>query len=109
MKDLKSVLNAYGRTERLGIYRGDSFQLVVDPADALVIVLLLKATIKQQSIRCSYGNRNGTIDYTSNKVTESNGSAFINSGECFEGLKNKLWEYKRLGLDLTRLLQLFYN
>jgi hypothetical protein len=22
------------RTERLGIYRGDSFQLVVDPADA---------------------------------------------------------------------------
>jgi uncharacterized BrkB/YihY/UPF0761 family membrane protein len=35
MKDLKSVFERiWQRTERLGIYRGDSFQLVVDPADA---------------------------------------------------------------------------
>jgi hypothetical protein len=48
----------------------------------------------------------GTIDYTSNKVTESNGSV-LSFRECFEGLKNKLWEYKRLGLDLTRLYNYF--
>jgi hypothetical protein len=49
-------------------------------------VLLLKATIKQHKaldVRMAIGI--GTIDYTSNKVTESNGSAFIR--ECFEGLK----------------------
>jgi hypothetical protein len=35
MKDLKSVLNAYGNEPKdWEIYRGDSFQLVVDPADA---------------------------------------------------------------------------
>jgi hypothetical protein len=32
---------------KTGNLQGDSFQLVVDPADALVIALLLKATIKQ--------------------------------------------------------------
>jgi hypothetical protein len=31
---LKSVLNAYGNEPDWEIYRGDSFQLVVDPADA---------------------------------------------------------------------------
>ena len=91
MKDLKSVLNAYGNEPKdWEIYRGDSFQLVVDPADALEIALLLKAAIKQHKaldVRLAIGV--GTIDYTSNKVTESNGSAFINSGECFEGLKKQ--------------------
>jgi hypothetical protein len=97
------------RTERLEIYRGDSFQLVVDPADALVIVLLLKATIKQHKaldVRMAIGI--GTIDYTS-KVTESNGSAFINSGECFEGLKKQTLGIQTPWSGLTRLLQLFYN
>jgi hypothetical protein len=54
----------------------------------LVIALLLKATIKHKALDVRIG-RIGTIDYTSNKVTESNGSAFINSGECFEGLKKQ--------------------
>jgi hypothetical protein len=51
----------------------------------LVIVLLLKATIKQHKaldVRMAIGI--GTIDYTSNKVTESNGSAFINSGNVLK-------------------------
>jgi sensor c-di-GMP phosphodiesterase-like protein len=66
------------RTEKTGKY-SDS----VNPADARDSVAT-KATIKQaQSIRCSYGNI-GTIDYTSNKVTESNGSAFINSGNVLK-------------------------
>jgi hypothetical protein len=89
MKDLKSVLNAYGNEPKdWEIYRGDSFQLVLILL-MLVIALLLKATIKQHKaldVRMAIGI--GTIDYTSNKVTESNGSAFINSGECF-GLKKQ--------------------
>jgi hypothetical protein len=68
--------------------------------------LLLKATIKQHKaldVRMAIGI--GTIDYTSNKVTESNGVLSLIQG-MFEGLK-KLWEYKRLGLDLTRLYNYF--
>jgi hypothetical protein len=68
------------RTERLGNLQR-SFQLVVDLADALVIALLLKATIKQHKaldVRMAIGI--GTIDYTSNKVTESNGVLSLTQG-----------------------------
>lgn len=91
MGDLKGILNAYGNEPKdWEIYRGDSFQLVVDPRDALEIALLIKATIKQYKaldVRMAIGV--GTVDYTADKVTESNGNAFVNSGECFEGLKKQ--------------------
>jgi hypothetical protein len=35
--------------------------------------------------------------------------AFINSGECFEGLKKQTLGIQTPWSDLTRLLQLFYN
>lgn len=91
MGDLKGILNAYGNEPKdWEIYRGDSFQLVVDPRDALEIALLIKATIKQNKaldVRMAIGV--GTVDYTADKVTESNGNAFVNSGECFERLKKQ--------------------
>ncbi|MEZ7507325.1 transcriptional regulator [Flavobacterium sp. Arc2] len=91
MEDLKGILNAYGNEPKdWEIYRGDSFQLVVDPRDALEIALLIKAAIKQHKVldvRMAIGV--GTVDYTADKVTESNGNAFVNSGECFEGLKKQ--------------------
>ena len=91
MEDLKGILNAYGNEPKdWEIYRGDSFQLVVDPRDALEIALLIKASIKQNKaldVRMAIGV--GTVDYTADKVTESNGNAFVNSGECFEGLKKQ--------------------
>jgi len=91
MEDLKSILNVYGNEPKdWEIYRGDSFQLVVDPIDALEIALLIKATIKGNKaldVRMAIGV--GTVDYTADKVTESNGNAFVNSGECFEGLKKQ--------------------
>jgi hypothetical protein len=91
MSDLKGILNAYGKEPKdWEIYRGDSFQLVVDTRDALEIALLIKATIKQYKaldVRMAIGV--GTVDYTADKVTESNGNAFVNSGECFEGLKKQ--------------------
>ena len=91
MEDLKGILNAYGNEPKdWEIYRGDSFQLVVDPRDALEIALLIKASIKQNKaldVRMAIGV--GTVDYTADKVTESNGNAFVNSGEFFEGLKKQ--------------------
>jgi hypothetical protein len=84
MKDLKSE-RIWQRTERLGNLQRRQFQLVVDPADALVIVLLLKATIKQHKaldVRMAIGI--GTIDYTSNKVTESNGVLSLIQGDVLK-------------------------
>lgn len=70
------------------IYRGDSFQVEVKPKDALKASILIKAAIKQFEIidvRLAIGI--GDKTYQSEKITESNGSAFVNSGECFEALK----------------------
>ena len=89
--DLKAVLNQYGEEPKnWEIYRGDSFQLLVAVEDALEIALLIKAAIKQHKeldVRMAIGV--GTVDYLSDKITESNGVAFINSGECFENLKKQ--------------------
>lgn len=89
--DLKAILNQYGSEPKdWEIYRGDSFQLLVAADDALEIALLIKATIKQHKeldVRMAIGL--GTVDYFADKITESNGIAFINSGECFENLKKQ--------------------
>jgi len=91
MGDLKGILSTYGNEPKhWEIYRGDSFQLLVDPIDTVEIALLIKATIKQHKkldVRIAIGI--GTVDYTADKVTESNGIAFVNSGECFERLKKQ--------------------
>lgn len=89
LSELKSVLNYYGNTPaNWEIFRGDSFQIEVKPLEALHACFLIKATIKQfknLDVRLAIGLGEKTFD--SEKITESNGSAFINSGECFETLK----------------------
>ncbi len=86
---LKGVLNNYGNEpKQWEIYRGDSFQLEVKPEEALETGILIKATIKQfknTDVRLAIGI--GNKEYTSEKITEANGTAFVNSGECFEQLK----------------------
>jgi len=89
LESLKSILNHYGKTpSQWEIYRGDSFQLEIKPELALETCILIKATIKQFEdidVRLAIGL--GDKNYDSDKITESNGSAFVNSGECFENLK----------------------
>ena len=89
LQELKSSLNKYGESPKeWEIYRGDSFQLEVKPEEALEAALLLKATIKQYKkldVRIAIGL--GEKSYNTEKITEANGSAFINSGECFDQLK----------------------
>lgn len=86
---LKTVLNTYGNSPKdWEIYRGDSFQIELKPELALQVAIQLKATLKQfktTDIRLAIGI--GDKSYTSEKITEANGTAFINSGECFEQLK----------------------
>jgi len=89
LEALKTILNSYGNSPLTWeIYRGDSFQLEINPEDALKACVLIKATIKQfENIDVRLAIGIGEKTYQSDKITESNGSAFVNSGECFEALK----------------------
>ena len=72
------------------MYRGDEFQIEVkNPEDALWTAILIKAhlrTIKSDA-RMSIGF--GGKTHNAAKISESNGTAFINSGELFETLKKQ--------------------
>lgn len=89
LSHLKEVLSTYGKEPKSWeIYRGDSFQLEVPSKVALKAAIHLKAAIKQEKaldVRIAVGL--GEKKYSSEKITEANGSAFVNSGQCFENLK----------------------
>ncbi len=73
------------------IYRGDAFQLeIADPAEALWVALRIKAFVKSKAgvgARMAIGI--GNKDYTASRIAESNGEAFILSGERYEKLKKE--------------------
>jgi hypothetical protein len=90
MVGLKEVFETVGpEPETWDIYRGDSFQLEVkDPGMLFMMALRIKATIKSIKgidVRMALGV--GEKNYEAARITESNGEAFINSGEQFEKLK----------------------
>ena len=88
---LKNVLQQYGKEpQHWELFRGDSFQLVVAPGDALQAAIHIKAAIKQLSgldVRIAIGL--GEQDKRSRKITEATGPAFTRSGECFDQLKKQ--------------------
>ncbi|MXO06899.1 hypothetical protein [Flavobacterium sp. HBTb2-11-1] len=89
--DLKKILAPLGHTpSQWEIYRGDEFQIeVTNPEDALLTAILIKAhlrTIKSDA-RMSIGF--GDKTHNAERISESNGSAFIHSGELFETLKKQ--------------------
>lgn len=96
MPALKAVMNHYGKSPKnWEIFRGDSFQLELPPEKAMMAAIHLKATIKQYrslDVRMAIGI--GTKSYDAEKITESNGSAFIHSGEAFEALKKSMMAIK---------------
>ncbi|MCF8238612.1 MAG: SatD family protein [Saprospiraceae bacterium] len=91
MEALKSALDQNDPEQgRWEIYRGDSFQLVVQPCLALISALSIKAGIRQtgiQDVRMAIGI--GPIEYPAAKISESHGKAFVRSGECFDQLKKE--------------------
>ena len=101
LKELKSVLNQYGSSpEKWEIYRGDSFQLKLPVEKAMIAAFHIKAAIKQiknKDVRVGIGI--GKEDYVSEKISESNGTAFQNSGLCFESLKKRNMAIRSNDLD----------
>lgn len=92
LKPLKKELNKIGKTPKVWeIYRGDSFQVLINkPEDALLVAIKIKAALKSvqnTDVRMALGL--GSRTYNAPKITESNGSAFVHSGEKFEMLKNE--------------------
>ena len=90
LSKLKKTLAEEGNSPRTWqIYRGDSFQIEIkDPAAAFLVAIRIKATIKtikNLDVRMAIGI--GDKKYMSKKITESDGEAFVHSGEKFETLK----------------------
>ncbi len=90
LKPLKALFEGVGQEiKSWEIYRGDSFQLeITDAAEVLRVVYKIKALLKSLGgldVRMAIGL--GDISYTASRLSESNGTAFIYSGEKFETLK----------------------
>ncbi|WP_299157073.1 SatD family protein [uncultured Tenacibaculum sp.] len=108
---LKETLNTYGKEPKdWEIFRGDSFQLALDPQKALLAAIHIKATIKQTKtydVRIAIGI--GEESYSSPKITEANGSAYVNSGECFESLKKHALAIKSTNTTLDNTLNTMFK
>ena len=108
---LKKVLNQYGQEPSdWEIFRGDSFQLSVSPKKAILAAFHIKSAIRQtkkHDVRMGIGI--GEVRYNSNKTTESNGSAYIRSGECFESLKKQTLAIKTNNLELDNTINIMLS
>ncbi len=111
MPILKKVLNSFGTEPKTWeIYRGDSFQIEIKPEDALHAAILIKAAIKQfkpLDVRLAIGI--GEKTYHAEKITESNGSAFIYSGQSFENLKKQTLAIKTEWKDFDKTINLMFD
>ncbi|MDQ6469129.1 hypothetical protein RB619_00650 [Flavobacterium sp. LHD-80] len=91
VEDLKKILSPFGKTpSEWEVYRGDEFQIEIkNPEDALLAAILVKAHLRaiKSDARMSIGF--GDKTHHAEKISESNGAAFINSGELFETLKKQ--------------------
>ncbi len=108
IEPLKETLALYGSSPKTWeIYRGDSFQLSVKPEKAVQVALHIKSTIKQvktMDVRLAIGI--GEEQYGASRITESNGTAYVNSGDCFENLKKYTLAIKTGNRTVDEILNL---
>lgn len=91
MDGLKALLNSFGKSpSEWEIYRGDEFQLEIkNPEEALHAALQIKAYFKTLKLDARMSIGIGDKTYTAKKISESNGTAFLRSGEVFQTLKKQ--------------------
>ncbi|MNK03344.1 hypothetical protein D3C87_211890 [compost metagenome] len=91
IETLKEALSALPqKNTKWEIFRGDSFQIELPSHQALLASVYIKAcmkTIKGADVRLSIG-LGEKAKIATDKVTEANGEAYINSGEGFDSLKS---------------------
>ncbi|MCC9073633.1 hypothetical protein LNQ49_18805 [Flavobacterium sp. F-65] len=88
---LKKLFNLFGKNPiEWEIYRGDEFQIEIkNPEDALLSSLLIKAYLRTLKLDARMSIGFGDKTHKAKKISESNGTAFIYSGELFETLKKQ--------------------
>ena len=92
---LKKLLGEWGDAPiSWDVYRGDEFQVEIPQVtDALCRALQLKATLKKQALKGGLDVRMaiglGEKSHAAERITESNGSAFMHSGQKFDKLKRE--------------------
>jgi hypothetical protein len=86
---LKELLNTKGKNpSKWEIYRGDEFQMeIINPEEALLTALQIKAYLKTLKLDARMSIGFGDKTYSAATISESNGTAFVRSGELFETLK----------------------
>ncbi|RXR19215.1 hypothetical protein EQG63_07145 [Flavobacterium amnicola] len=91
MEGFKTFLSTFGKNPSdWEIYRGDEFQLEVkNPKEAFIAAILIKTYLKSVKLDARMSIGIGDKSYDAQKISESNGSAFVYSGETFESLKKQ--------------------
>ncbi|PQJ81796.1 SatD family protein [Polaribacter glomeratus] len=92
LKTLKETLDTFGESPKYWqIYRGDSFQVEIKNCEsAFYAALKLKSYLKStENIDVRIGIGIGKKEFNVDKITESNGEAFINSGFAFDNYLKK--------------------
>lgn len=91
IENLKKLFSQFGKNpSEWEIYRGDEFQIEIkNPEEALLATLLIKAYLRSIKLDARMSIGFGDKTYTAKKISESNGTAFVNSGELFETLKKQ--------------------
>lgn len=89
IEGLKQLLLQYGKNPKTWeIYRGDEFQIEInEPKKALMTIFEIKAYLKSIGLDARMSLGIGDKTYNAKRISESNGSAFVNSGEAFDLLK----------------------
>ena len=86
---LKNILGSWASSpENWEIYRGDEFQLKCSVDEVFRKSLIIKSFIKtfeNLDVRLAIGVGNEV--FSSEKITESNGSAYVNSGRLLNEIK----------------------
>ncbi|MFQ6599386.1 SatD family protein [Flavobacterium sp. C3NV] len=91
VEDLKKILSPFGETpSQWEVYRGDEFQIEIkNPEEALWSAILIKAHLRALKLDARMSIGFGDKTHEAEKISESNGGAFIHSGELFETLKKQ--------------------
>lgn len=91
VEDLKKILSPFGETpSQWEVYRGDEFQIEIKTTEeALLSAILIKARLKALKLDARMSIGFGDKTHNAERISESNGSAFIHSGELFETLKKQ--------------------
>lgn len=99
---LENSLTRYSKN--FDIFRGDSFQIEIEPEYCVEFLFYLKAKMKSLvnlDVRMAVGV--GSITYRDKHIKNSNGDALIYSGEAFDELNKELFRVKSPWADWDEL------